>query len=147
MGAGFACLRAALDALWHGPRLRLTPLRGSSRGSGLRRARRSLREDVASAARHLRRNRGFTVTAVGILALGIGLNTAVFGVVYSLLLRPLPGVTDPDRLVQVYRTLELSTEFLPSSIPLVRDMAVENPVFSGVTAWSFVTLGAGRGEG
>ena len=51
----------------------------------------------------LRKNPGFTVTALLALALGIGVNTTVFTTFDAIALRPRP-VKDPDRLVGVYRT-------------------------------------------
>ena len=59
-----------------------------------------LRRDVRHALRGLRRNPGFAVTVALILALGIGANTAMFSIVYGVLLRPLP-YPDAGALVRV----------------------------------------------
>jgi putative ABC transport system permease protein len=61
----------------------------------------NLVRDVRYSARTLARNPAFTLAVLLALALGIGANTAVFGVVNAVLLRPLP-YTDPGRLVILF---------------------------------------------
>ncbi|MCB1034819.1 MAG: hypothetical protein KDD47_13395, partial [Acidobacteria bacterium] len=62
-----------------------------------------LLRDLAGAARRLRRRPAFTATAVLLLALGIGLVTAVFSLVDAVLLAPLP-FEEPDRLVWLWQS-------------------------------------------
>lgn len=57
--------------------------------------------DLKYAARTLARAPGFAIAAVLVMALGIGANTALFTVVRSVLLKPLP-FSEPDRLIQLY---------------------------------------------
>jgi predicted permease len=61
-----------------------------------------LKQDVRYTARTLRRARGFALTAIVIVAVGIGANTAAFSVTDFVLLRPLPFF-EPDRLVTIWQ--------------------------------------------
>src|SRR5437870_3927196 len=62
-------------------------------------------QDIRFGLRMLRKNAGFTATAVLALALGIGVNTTVFTAFDALTLRP-RAVRDPNQLVGLYRTAE-----------------------------------------
>src|SRR5690242_12650166 len=82
-------------------------------------------QDVRYALALMRRNRGFTATALLTLALGIGATTAVFSIVYGVLLRPLPYPA-ADRLVRL-------SEEHPGAISPLRQ-----PMLSNLTyyAWA-----------
>src|SRR6202142_4510139 len=62
---------------------------------------RNLFSDLQLGFRILLRNPGFTVTAILLLALGIGANTAIFSVVNAVLVRPLP-YQDSSRIMQIW---------------------------------------------
>jgi len=63
----------------------------------------SLLRDLRIAFRALRRTPGFTAIAIVVMALGIGANVALFTVVRSVILKPLP-FKDPDRLLMLYES-------------------------------------------
>jgi putative ABC transport system permease protein len=90
---------------------------GSARGGLLT----GLGNDVRVAFRLLLRNPGFALAAVLTLAIGIGANTAIFGMVDAVLLRAWP-FADPDRLVIVWETDRASsTTHEPASWPDIAD--------------------------
>ena len=60
-----------------------------------------VRQDATYAVRSLRRHPGFTLVSLAVLGVAIGLNTSLFTVFAGLALRPMAGMTDPDRVVSV----------------------------------------------
>ena len=59
--------------------------------------------DLCYGARILRKHPGFTFVSVLTLALGVGATTAIFSIVHSVMLRPIP-LREPDNLVRIYET-------------------------------------------
>jgi predicted permease len=101
----------------------------------------ALRQDARFARRMLTKSPLFTGIVIVTLALGIGLNTAVFAAVDALLLRPVSGVRASDELVQLYRTSPGGDGFGSNSIPHYWDLRKRSTsVFSDVAAWSFQSL-------
>jgi predicted permease len=83
---------------------------------------RPIAEDARFALRSLLRSKALSAAAVGVLALGIGANTAIFSVVNALLIRPLP-FRDPERLALVFETLAARRSVrLTVSAPAVEDL-------------------------
>ncbi len=97
-------------------------------------------QDLKYAFRMFAKRPVFTAAGVLTLALGIGLNAAVFSAVHALLLRPLPGVHEPERLVQFYREWP-GIPYGSNSIPHFQDMRDRTgDVFEGAAASTFVQV-------
>ncbi len=134
-----AARRAALEAF--GDRraiesevrtLRGTTVRARSRREWLR----ELGQDLRVALRGLRRTPGFTIVAVLTLTLGIGANSALFSVLRSVLLRPLP-YPDAGQLVQVWSDHRQKGRAEPEWMtpPDFVDWRDGNRTFSGMAAY------------
>ena len=90
--------------------------------------------DLKYALRLLRRSPLFTLTAALSLAIGIGANTTIFSIASALLLRPLPGLSDPSRLVDIGRTQD-GRGFDNSSYPNYRDYRERQKMLTDVYAY------------
>jgi predicted permease len=95
--------------------------------------------DLRYAVRSLRRNPGFAALAVVSLALGIGINTAIFSLVDQLLLWSIPA-HEPQRLASL-------DSIYTRSYPFYRELRDRNQVFTGLLASSDPTISGMRPEG
>lgn len=95
---------------------------------------RTVLSDSRYALRQLRKNPGFTAVAVLTLALGIGVTTAIFSVVYGVLLRPLP-YPDPNRIMAVF---EVTSKGRPARVadPNFDDFRDQNRSFQAIAKYS-----------
>ncbi len=104
-------------------------------------------QDTRYAFRMLRKNPGFTAVAILTLALGIGANTAIFSVVYAVLLKPLP-YTNPEQLFTAFQAnTQQGIAETGCSYPNFEEWRTQNHVFSelaGILGHQ-LTL-TGRGE-
>jgi predicted permease len=92
-------------------------------------------QDLRFSFRMLRKNPGFTVVVLLTLALGIGATTAIFSVVYGVLLRPLP-YTDSSRIMAVF---EVNSKGGWSHLadPNFDDFCVQNRSFQAIAKYNY----------
>jgi predicted permease len=103
-----------------------------------------MRKDISYAIRSLLKRPGFVAVAVITLALGIGANTAIFSLVNTVLLRPLP-VDQPQQIVSV--AIRGKDDAMSAfSFPNYRDFRDRNEALSGLLVYRFVPLSLSRGS-
>src|SRR5437764_14482013 len=96
---------------------------------------RNLLKDIRFGLRVLWKSKGFTALAVLTLALGIGVNTAIFSGVSAFVLRPLPGTGEPDRIVSLFEApMHGEGGYNGFSYPDYLDYTAQSDVFDGVIA-------------
>src|SRR6266511_403422 len=103
--------------------------------------------DFRFALRQLRKSPGFTIVAVLTLALGIGMNTAIFSLIQDLFLRGLP-FSEPERVVRIYgESKERDLKQMPFSVPKFWHYRDGQPVFLSIAADlgnGFIMTGSGE---
>ena len=106
-------------------------------------------QSVTHAVRVLRRNPGFTLSALAVLTLGIGANTAIFSVVNAVLLKPLP-FPDSDSIVTLFHVPPAAAfpgfKRFPASVPNYLDWRKQNDVFESMSAFGGRSLRIGGGS-
>jgi putative ABC transport system permease protein len=98
----------------------------------------TLLQDLRYGSRVLRKAPGFTIIALLTLALGIGANTAIFSILYSILLRPLP-YKDASRLIVLHETTP-RVGLVSVSYPDFLDWRAQNTAFSEMAAVNSVAF-------
>ncbi len=102
-------------------------------------------QDIRYAWRALRKTRGFTTIAIATLALGIGVNTAIFSVVYAALLKPLP-YGNPEQLAMVWSNFQQTAAIRAvTSGPILGEMVNRNRAFQSL-AGIWIGTGTFLGE-
>src|SRR5947208_11970568 len=103
--------------------------------------------DLRFALRQLVKSPAFTLLAVLTLAIGIGMNTAIFSLMHDLFLRGLP-FSEPDRIVRIYgEAKERDLKQLPFSVPKFWHYRDGQNVFSSIAAdWGNSYILTGMGE-
>jgi predicted permease len=102
-------------------------------------------QDVRFGVRVLARSPGFTMAAILCLALGIGLNTAVFSLISALNFRPLP-FPDPDELVTVHSQRADSWGWLTLSYPDLQDVRARASTLRGVAGYHGTAVNLSSGD-
>jgi putative ABC transport system permease protein len=106
----------------------------------------SLLRDLRHGIRMMLNKPGFSLTAVIVLALGIGANTAIFSLMNAFLLKPLL-IRKPEQIVGCYsRNSHKPDDYRAFSYPNYVDLRDENAVFSSLMAQNPAMVGVSEGD-
>jgi putative ABC transport system permease protein len=103
-----------------------------------------LLNDITYSFRMMTKNLGLTLIIILSIGVGAGLNTTIFSVLNAMLLRPVPGVENPGRLVEVYTSYSGGMNFGAVSYPDYKDWRDRNSVFDGLLAQSLGLVNLNR---
>lgn len=107
----------------------------------------NLLQDIRYAMRVLTKSPGFTIIAIITLALGVGANTAIFSVVNTVLLRPLP-YSEPDRLVTIWESSKpRNLEQSQASPVTFTDWRQQSHLFESIAGWWYPQINLTGGDG
>jgi predicted permease len=107
----------------------------------------TLLQDLRYSIRLLLKTPGFSLTAILVLALGIGANAAIFSLVNTLLLKPVAGSERPGQVVGIYAQDRTRPDSYKSfSYPAYVDVRDRGTNFSQVMAFTLAFVGIGEGE-
>jgi predicted permease len=103
-------------------------------------------QDVRFTIRSLRRARGFVIVSVVSLAVGIGVNAAVFTTIQAVWFAPVPGMTGQDRIVDMVPVVG-GEDYWSWAYPDFESVRDAHAPFESITAWAerHVTIGAAEG--
>ncbi len=101
---------------------------------------RALLADARFALRVFRKNPIFVGIAVLVVSLGTGAVSTIFSVANAIVLRPIPGVPDASRVVEVARTRKGENGTLSASYPYYQHLRKSTKTLSGVAAWAMVSV-------
>lgn len=107
----------------------------------------NLLQDLRYSVRLLLKTPGFSLTAILVLALGIGANAAIFSLVNTLLLKPVVGSARPGQVVGIYAQDRTRPDsYKAFSYPAYVDVRDRSTSFSQVMAFTLAFVGIGEGE-
>jgi macrolide transport system ATP-binding/permease protein len=98
-------------------------------------------QDIRYGFRMLRKSPMFTIVALLSLAIGIGSNTTIFTLVHTVLLRPIPMISEPENLVAIYTTdTKNGADYMPTAYLNYLDFKQNNNTLTDILGATFLRV-------